>query len=129
MIFKDYKAKSLKSDLNYFQLTTNSGSYSGICLRKNQDMIPNLFIASPLDFLYGNQVELLKDDQNSVRVIKFGDTCIKYNKRRSFRHALKVWIGYSRGRKSFHHALSKADRFVATPDPFCYLEGKMGDSF
>ncbi len=129
MISKDYKTKSLKSDLNYFQLTINSGRYSGICLKKNQDMIPKLFIASPMDFLYGNQVELLKDDQNSVRVIKFRDTCIKYNKQRSLRHALKAWIGYSRGRKSFHHALSMTDRFVATPDPFCYLEGKMGDSF
>jgi len=129
MIFKDYKANSLKSDLNYFQLTTNSGTYSGICLRKNQDMIPDLFIASPIDFLYGNHVELLKNDHHSVRVIKFRDTCIKYNRRRSFRHALKVWVGYSRGRKSFHHALSMTDRFVATPDPICYLEGKMGDSF
>ncbi len=131
MIFKDYKANSLKSDLNYFQLTTSSGSYSGICLRKNQDMIPELFIATPMDFLYGNQVELelLKNDHNSVRVVKFGDTCIKYNRRRSFRHALKAWVGYSRARKSFHHALSMTDRFVATPDPFCYLEGKMGDSF
>ncbi len=129
MIFKDYKAKSLKRDLNYFQLTTSSDRYSGICLRKNQDMIPKLFIASPIDFLYGNQVELLKNDHHSVRVIKFGDTCIKYNKGRSFRHALKAWTGYSRGRKSFHHALSMADRLVATPDPFCYLEGKMGDSF
>ena len=131
MISKDYKTKSLKNGANYFQLTTNSGSFSGFCLRKNQDMIPNLFIASPMDFLYGNQIELelLKDDHNSVRVIKFRDTCIKYNKRRSFRHALKVWVGYSRARKSFHHALSMTDRFVATPDPFCYLEGKMGDSF
>jgi hypothetical protein len=129
MIFKDYKTKSIKSDLNYFQLTINSGRYSGICLKKNQDMIPKLFIASPIDFIYGNLVELLKDDHNSVRVIKFGDTCIKYNKQRSLRHALKAWLGHSRGRKSFHHALSMADRFVATPDPFCYLEGKMGDSF
>ena len=129
MIFKDYKAKSLKSSLDYFQLTTNSGRYSGICLRKNQDMIPDLFIASPIAFLFGKQVELLKNDFHSVRVIKFQDTCIKYNRRRSFRHALKVWVGYSRGRKSFHHALSMTDRFVATPDPFCYLEGKMGDSF
>ncbi len=129
MISKDYKAKSLKRDLNYFQLTTSSGRYSGICLKKNQAMIPKLFIASPIDFLYGNQVELLKDDHNSVLVIKYRDTCIKYNRRRSLRHALKAWIGYSRGRKSFHHALSMTDRFVATPDPFCYLEGKMGDSF
>ena len=129
MIFKDYKTKSLKNGANYFQLTTNSGRFSGICLKKNQDMIPKLFIASPIDFLYGNQVELLKDDHNSVRVIKFRDTCIKYNKQRSLRHALKAWIGHSRGRKSFHHALSMADRFLATPDPFCYLEGKMGDSF
>jgi len=129
MIFKDYKVKSLKSSLDYFQLTTNSGRYSGICLRKNQDMIPDLFIASPIAFLFGKQVELLKNDFHSVRVIKFQDTCIKYNRRRSFRHALKVWVGYSRGRKSFHHALSMTDRFVATPDPFCYLEGKMGDSF
>ncbi|MBW1814947.1 MAG: hypothetical protein JRJ39_15145 [Deltaproteobacteria bacterium] len=129
MISKDYKTKSLKNGTNYFRLTISSGRYSGICLKKNQDMIPKLFIASPMDFLYGNQVELLKDDLNSVRVIKFGDTCIKYNKRRSFRHALKAWMGYSRGRKSFHHALSMTDRFVATPDPFCYLEGKMGDSF
>jgi len=128
-MFKGYKAKSLKSDLNYFQLTINSGRYSGICLKNNQDMIPKLFITSPIDFLYGKQVELLKDDHNSVRVIKFEDTCIKYNKGRSFRHALKAWMGYSRGRKSFHHALSMADRFLATPDPFCYLEGKMGDSF
>jgi len=129
MIFKDYKAEPLNSNLNYFQLTTNSGNYSGICFKKNQDMIPKLFIASPMNFLYGNQVELLKDDHNSVRVIKFGDTCIKYNKQRSLRHALKAWIGHSRGRKSFHHAVSMTDRFVATPDPFCYLEGKMGDSF
>ncbi|MBW1641407.1 MAG: hypothetical protein JRJ76_01080 [Deltaproteobacteria bacterium] len=129
MILKDYKVKPLKSDLNYFQLTTNSGNYSGICLNKNQDMIPKLFIASPIDFLYGNQVELLKEDHNSVRVIKFRDTCIKYNKQRSLRHALKAWIGQSRGRKSFYHALSMTDRFVITPNPFCYLEGKMGDSF
>ena len=129
MISKDYKTKSLKSDLNYFQLTINSGRYSGICLKKNLDMIPKLFITSPMDFIYGNQVELLKDDHNSVRVIKFRETCIKYNKRRGFRHALKSWIGYSRGRKSFHHALSMTDRFVATPNPFCYLEGKMGNSF
>ena len=129
MIFKGYKTKSLKNGANYFQLTTNSGRFSGICLKNNQDMIPKLFITSPIDFLYGNQVELLKDDHNSVRVIKFEDTCIKYNKGRSFRHALKAWMGYSRGRKSFHHALSMSNRFVATPDPFCYLEGKMGDSF
>lgn len=129
MISKDYETKSLKNGANYFQLTTNSGRYSGICLKKNQDMIPKLFISSPIDFLYGNQVELLKDDHNSVRVIKFRDTCIKYNKQRSLRHALKAWIGHSRGRKSFHHALSMADRFLATPDPLCYLEGKMGDSF
>ena len=129
MISKDYKTKSLKNGTNYFRLTISSGRYSGICLKKNQDMIPKPFIASPIDFLYGNQVELLKDDHNSVRVIKFRDTCIKYNKQRSLRHALKAWIGHSRGRKSFHHALSMTDRFVITPNPFCYLEGKMGDSF
>jgi len=129
MIFKDYKTKALKNSADYFRLTINSGSYSGICLKKNQDMIPELFITSPIDFLYGNQVELLKDDQNSVRVVKFRNTCIKYNKQRSLRHALKAWTGHSRGRKSFRHALSMADRFLATPDPFCYLEGKMGDSF
>jgi len=129
MIFKDYKTKSFKNSANFFQLTTNSGRFSGICLKKNQYMIPKLFITSPIDFLYGNQVELLKDEHNSVRVIKFGDTCIKYNKGRSFRHALKACMGYSRGRKSFHHALSMSNRLVATPDPFCYLEGTMGDSF
>lgn len=129
MIPIGYKTKALKNGADYIQLTTNAGHYAGICLKKSRDMIPELFIASPVNFLYGKQVELLKDDRNSVRVIKFRDICIKYNKQHSIRHAVKAWTGHSRGRKSFHHALSMADHFIATPDPFCYLEGRMGDSF
>lgn len=107
----------------------NSGQFSGRCVSNNRNLIPVQFLDSPLDFIDGDQIELLKDDPRSVRVAWYKNTCIKYYKSRGPKDLLKGWLGQSKGRKSFRWALAMINRSIATPSPFCYLEGRKGDSF
>ncbi len=119
----------IRVNQNSGDLIAGSWQFFGLCINKNKSLIPAEFLAAPLDFIYGEQVELLKDDPYSVRVVRYKETCIKYYKSRGPKDLLKCWLGQSKGRKSFRWALAMLDRAIVTPSPFCYLEGKKGDSF
>jgi hypothetical protein len=113
----------------YFdRLTLQAGRYKGVYIRKNRDLVPESFLASPLDFMYGKEVLVLKD-YNSVRVIRYQDICIKCYMRRGPKDLLRSWLGLSKGKKSFQWALALVHRYIATPEPICYLEGWDGNSF
>jgi tRNA A-37 threonylcarbamoyl transferase component Bud32 len=120
--------KSCKVSTYSDRLTLQGGRYKGVYVRKNRDLIPKFFLASPLDFMYKKEVGLLKD-YNSVRVITYQDICIKYYMRRGAKDLLKSWFGLSKGKKSFRWALALVQRFIPTPEPICYLEGRDGNSF
>jgi tRNA A-37 threonylcarbamoyl transferase component Bud32 len=125
----DRKVKKFRNMNKYFdRLTVQTPYYRGVYIKKKPDMIPPNFLSSPLDFLYGNNVEVLKDSR-SVRVVRHHDVCIKYYKRRTPRDVLKGWMGLSKGKKSFRWALSLTHRQISTPEPICYLEGRQGDTF
>lgn len=114
---------------NHRHLTADCGQYTGQGIISNCDLIPVEFLVSPIDFTYGEQVQLLKNDPLSVCVVRYRNTCIKHYKSRGFKDVLKVWSGQSKGKKSFRWALSMVDRSIKTPTPFCYLESRTGDSF
>lgn len=128
-IVADRKVRKFRKINKYFdRLTLQSSRYRGVYLRKNQHLIPESFLSSPLKFIYGNQVEILKDSR-SVRVVRHQDICIKYYKRRSPKDLLKSLLGVSKGKKSFRWSLAMIYRFITTPEPLCYIEGRGGDSF
>ncbi|MBW2645422.1 MAG: hypothetical protein JRE23_04425 [Deltaproteobacteria bacterium] len=125
----DRKVRKSRTVNKYFdRLTLQGGRYKGVYLKKNRDLIPESFLSSPLDFLYRKEVGVLKDSR-SVRVVRYQDVCIKYYKRREAKDLFKSLLGLSKGKKSFHWALAMLYRFIATPEPLCYLEGRGGDSF
>lgn len=119
---------SCKVNAYFDRLTLQGGRYKGVYVRKNRDLVPKSFLASPLDFMYGKEVGVLKD-YNSVRVITYQDICIKYYMRRGAKDLLKSRLGLSKGKKSFRWALALVHRFIATPEPISYLEGRDGNSF
>jgi tRNA A-37 threonylcarbamoyl transferase component Bud32 len=125
----DRKVKKFRKVNKYFnRLTVQTPYYRGVCLKKNLDSIPSDFLYSPLNVLYGNNVEVLKDSR-SVRVVRYHDVCIKYYKRRTPKDVLKGWMGLSKGKKSFRWALSLTHRQISTPEPISYLDGLKGDTF
>lgn len=129
MTRKQDSQKFIKGNQKLEPLIVNSGQFSGRCVSNNKNLIPVQFLDSPLYFINGDQIELLKDDPRSVRVAWYKNTCIKYYKSRGPKDLLKGWLGQSKGRKSFRWALAMINRSIATPSPLCYLEGKKGDSF
>ncbi|MBW1895425.1 MAG: hypothetical protein JRI47_00050 [Deltaproteobacteria bacterium] len=123
------KVKKFRKVNKYFdRLIVQTPFYRGVYLKKNIDTIPPDFLSAPLDFLYRNDIKVLKDSR-SVRVARHHDVCIKYYKRRTPRDVLKGWIGLSKGKKSFRWALSLTHRQISTPEPICYLDGRKGDTF
>lgn len=120
--------KSHEVNKYFDHITIQGAQYKGVYLRENRDLIPESFLSSPLDFIYGKEAVVIKD-YNSVRVIRYQDICIKYYMRRGAKDLLKSWLGQSKGKKSFQWALALVYRFIATPEPICYLEGRGGDSF
>lgn len=120
--------KSRKVNKYFDRLNFQGGRYRGVYLRKNQHLIPESFLSSPLDFIHRKEVVVLKDS-SSVRVVNHQDVCAKYYMRRSPKDLLKSWLGLSKGKKSFQWALATENRLIATPEPICYLEGRDGDSF
>ena len=120
--------KSRKVNKYFDRLTVQGSRYQGVYLRKNRDLIPESFLSFPLNFVCGEEVEVIKDFR-SVRVVRYQDVCIKCYERRGLKDVLKSWLGLSKGKKSFQWALAMVNRFVATPEPICYLEGRGGDSF
>ncbi len=125
----DHKVRKFRKINKYFdRLTVQAAEYRGVYVRRNGDVIPEPFLSSPLELIYGKHVKVLKDSR-SVRVVKYQDVCIKYYKRRGPKDLLKSWLGLSKGKRSFRWALAITYRFIATPEPLCYLEGRSGDSF
>lgn len=109
-------------------LVLQGGRYRGACLRENRGLLDASFMSSPPDFIYGNGLEVLKD-VSPVRVVRCGDVCLKYYMRRGAKDVLKRWCGMSKGKRSFHWALTLLSYAIATPEPVCYLDGTAGDSF
>ena len=125
----DRKVRRFRNVNKYFdRLTVGAPGYKGVCFRQNQDAVPGAFLSSPLEFLYGNDLHVLKDSR-SVRVVRCHDICIKYYKRRGPKDVLKGRLGLSKGKKSFRWALALMYRSIPTPDPLCYVDGQRGDSF
>ncbi len=125
----DHKARKFRKINKYFnRLILENSLYRGVYVRKNRELIPESFLSSPLEFIYGNETSVLKNSR-PVRVVRFKDVCIKYYKRRGPKDLLKSWLGVSKGKRSFQGALAMVYRFIATPEPVCYLEGRAGDSF
>ncbi|MFH1671862.1 MAG: lipopolysaccharide kinase InaA family protein [Pseudomonadota bacterium] len=125
----DRKVRKSRTVNKYFdRLNLQGGRYRGVYLRKNRDLIPEAFLSLPLDFIYRKEVGVLKDSR-SVRVVRYQDVCVKYYKRREPKDLFKSLLGLSKGKKSFRWALAMIYRFIATPEPLCYLEGLGGDSF
>jgi tRNA A-37 threonylcarbamoyl transferase component Bud32 len=120
--------KFRKANKYFHRLVTLPPVFRGMLLRKNQAMLPDSFLYSPHEFLYREDVKVLKDSR-SVRVIRWGDVCVKYYKRRTSKDVLKGWMGLSKGKKSFRWALALIHRQIATPEPICYLDGRNGDAF
>jgi tRNA A-37 threonylcarbamoyl transferase component Bud32 len=125
----DHKVRKCRKINEYFdRFVVQADQYRGVYIRKNRDIIPESFLFSPVEWIYGKHVKVLKDSR-SVRVVRYQDICIKYYKRRNPKDLLKSWLGLSKGKKSFRWALAIIYRFIMTPEPLCYLEGRNGDSF
>lgn len=125
----DGKVRRFRKVNKYFERLNAAGpEYKGVCFRENRAFIPSPFLLSPLKFLYGNHVQVLKDSR-SVRVIRYREVCIKYYKCRGPKDILKGRLGLSKGKKSFRWALALFYRRIPTPRPLCYMDGRRGDSF
>lgn len=117
-----------KEALHVERLVLQGGRYRGACLRENRGSLDESFTSSPSDFMYGKGLEVLKDVR-PVRVVRFGDVCLKYYMSRGVKDILKRWCGMSKGKRSFQWALALVSRSIPTPEPVCYLDGQGGDSF
>ncbi len=125
----DRNVKRFRKINKYFgRFATDTGNYRGVYLKKNHDRIPDAFLASPIPFMRSDRVEVYKDSR-SVRVVRYKDICIKYYKRRGPKDNIKGFLGLSKARKSLRYALAMQNRYINTPEPFCFLEGKTGDSY
>lgn len=110
------------------RLVLRDGRYRGVCLRENRGLLTESFTSSPVDFMYGNGLEVLKDVW-PVRVVRCGELCLKYYMSRGVKDILKRWCGMSKGKKSFQWAFALLSHAIPTPEPVCYLDGQGGGSF
>lgn len=123
------KAEQLcKEALHVERLVLQGGRYRGICLKESRSLLYESFTSSPSDFMYEKGLEVLKDVR-PVRVVRYGDVCLKYYLSRGFKDILKQWCGVSKGKRSFQWALALVSLSISTPEPVCYLDGQGGDSF